>query len=87
VTREAVRSPDLLRELAATDGEVPRRLDPGAPGGEPAVHLDEPAFRWALNDDAMATEKLAEGIRNFARDTERLESLVADPAFQERAAS
>jgi transaldolase len=35
----------------------------------------------------MATEKLAEGIRNFARDTERLESLVADPAFQERAAS
>jgi transaldolase len=80
-------SPDLLRELAATDGEVPRRLDPGAPGGEPAVHLDEPAFRWALNDDAMATEKLAEGIRNFARDTERLESLVADPAFQERAAS
>lgn len=38
--------------------------------------LDGPRFRWRLNDDAMATEKLAEGIRQFARDTETLCQLI-----------
>ncbi len=55
---------------------MPRRLAPGA-AGEPRQGLDESAFRWALNEDAMATEKLAEGIRLFARDQEKLEALLA----------
>lgn len=42
----------------------------------PKVSIDEKAFRWALNDDAMATEKLAEGIRNFAKDARTLEKLI-----------
>jgi transaldolase len=68
-------APGLMDELAETEGEVPRKLDPktAAEQGEPRLLLDEPAFRWALNDDAMATEKLAEGIRNFAADSVRLE--------------
>jgi transaldolase len=40
------------------------------------VHFDEPAFRFALNDDAMATEKLAEGIRAFAADSVKLDALI-----------
>ena len=42
----------------------------------PEVHFDEASFRWALNADAMATEKLAEGIRAFAADAVKLEALV-----------
>ncbi len=42
----------------------------------PAVHHDEKAFRWALNEDAMATEKLAEGIRAFAVDAGKLDVLI-----------
>ena len=42
----------------------------------PAVHYDEAGFRYALNEDAMATEKLAEGIRAFAADAVKLEKLV-----------
>jgi transaldolase len=42
----------------------------------PAVHYDEKAFRWALNEDAMATEKLAEGIRAFAVDAGKLDALI-----------
>jgi transaldolase len=42
----------------------------------PAVHLDEAAFRWALNEDAMATEKLAEGIRAFAVDAAKLDRMI-----------
>ena len=80
-------SPDLMEALASADGDVPRRLEPSKARerGEDRVSLDEPAFRWELNEDPMATEKLAEGIRNFTRDTERLEALVADPAFRRRA--
>jgi transaldolase len=40
------------------------------------VHFDEASFRWALNEDAMATEKLAEGIRAFAADTRKLEAFI-----------
>ena len=68
--------------------------DPGAAaalaaagGGEPRIELDEAGYRWMLNEDAMATEKLAEGIRNFTRDTERLEALIADMSPAVRAAS
>jgi len=71
-------SPELLAALQASDATVPRRLDP-----ERAAHtelarlsLDERAFRWALNEDAMATEKLAEGIRAFAADATKLDRMI-----------
>ncbi len=73
-------SPGLLGELAASEGEVPRKLD-SARAQEmdiPKVSYDERAFRWELNEDAMATEKLAEGIRLFSADTRRLEQLTHD---------
>ena len=58
--------------------ELPRKLDPKAPGTPPAkIDLDEKRFRWMLNEDAMATEKLAEGIRAFAKDLGSLRELVA----------
>jgi transaldolase len=71
-------SPDLLKELQAAEGKLDRKLSPG--GGaevEPKVSLDEKAFRWMLNEDPMATEKLSQGIRNFAADIVSLEKLVA----------
>ncbi|MDR3375488.1 MAG: transaldolase [Ancalomicrobiaceae bacterium] len=70
-------SPALLDKLRAEDGDVPAALDPNDrdPSLKP-MNLDERQFRWALNDDAMATEKLAEGIRSFARDTEKLCTLI-----------
>lgn len=68
-------SPDLLQQLADAQGELPRVLQPG--GGEARQVLDESAFRWQMNEDAMGTEKLAEGIRLFARDQEKLEALLA----------
>ena len=68
-------SPDLLQQLDEQDGELKRVLQPGAVS-EARVHLEEADFRWALNEDAMATEKLAEGIRLFARDQEKLEALL-----------
>lgn len=72
-------SPDLLQKLAEDDGQLSRQLAPGVTG-EPRQSLDEGGFRWALNEDAMATEKLAEGIRLFARDQEKLEALLAAKA-------
>ncbi|MCP1624364.1 transaldolase [Pseudomonas nitroreducens] len=68
-------SPDLLQQLADSEGELPRALQPG--GGEARQVLDESAFRWQMNEDAMGIEKLAEGIRLFARDQEKLEALLA----------
>ena len=71
-------SPELLAALQASDAPVPRRLDPQrASQAELApVSLDERAFRWALNEDAMATEKLAEGIRAFAADAAKLDRMI-----------
>ncbi|MFQ6347158.1 transaldolase [Pseudomonas sp. R11F] len=69
-------SPDLLEKLAADTGKLERKLSPGH-SGEARIHMDEKAFRWASNEDAMATEKLAEGIRQFARDQEKLEALLS----------
>ncbi len=66
-------SPELLGKLAEDQGPLTRRLQPGN-AGEAKIDLDEAAFRWQLNEDAMATEKLAEGIRLFARDQEKLEA-------------
>lgn len=69
-------SPELLQQLAEDQGPLERQLAPGR-AGEARQALDEGQFRWALNEDAMATEKLAEGIRLFARDQEKLEALLA----------
>lgn len=72
-------SPGLLEEMRTTEGDVPLQLSTAcaeASDHEP-LRLDERAFRWMMNEDAMATEKLAEGIRAFAADTRKLEHLVA----------
>jgi transaldolase len=67
-------SPQLLQELEADTGLLQRKLDPTHPGVRiEKVSLNEAGFRFALNDDAMATEKLAEGIRKFAEDQGTLE--------------
>lgn len=68
-------SPELLGQLAQAEGALPRQLAPGR-ASEPRLSMDEKTFRWGLNEDAMATEKLAEGIRQFARDQEKLEALL-----------
>jgi len=72
-------SPDLLDKLGSDQGELPRILKPGNTGEAKQV-LNESQFRWAMNEDAMGTEKLAEGIRQFARDQEKLEKLMAEKA-------
>ncbi|MCQ4296665.1 transaldolase [Pseudomonas stutzeri] len=69
-------SPELLSELADASGTLQRKLQPGRES-ETRISLDEKSFRWDLNEDPMATEKLAEGIRQFARDQEKLEALLA----------
>nr|WP_223157769.1 transaldolase [Tolumonas osonensis] len=70
-------SPNLLQELGEASGELVRQLaDDGLRLPRPAP-LSEAAFRWQHNEDAMATEKLAEGIRNFAIDQVKLEQLLA----------
>ncbi len=71
-------APELLAQLAAAEGPVVQVLNAQAARqlDLPAVQYDEPGFRYALNEDAMATEKLAEGIRAFAVDTARLEQLI-----------
>ena len=68
-------SPELLEKLAADNGKLERKLAPGH-AGEARLSLNEAQFRWLSNEDAMATEKLAEGIRQFARDQEKLEALL-----------
>ena len=71
-------SPDLLAALAATDAPLIKALDAKAALtlDLPAVNFDEAQFRFALNEDAMATEKLAEGIRAFCADAIKLEKLM-----------
>ena len=71
-------SPELMEELRDAEGEVPRRLDVEKARGMEIniIPMHESAFRWMTNEDAMATEKLAEGIRNFARDAAKLEEFV-----------
>jgi transaldolase len=71
--------PDLLQKLEGTAGEVEAKLtvEAARAGSVDRMPLDEPAFRWQHNEDAMATEKLAEGIRAFDADARRLAALVA----------
>lgn len=68
-------SPDLLDQLERTEGVVERRLDPenAKASKDERLRLTEKAFRWMHNEDAMATEKLAEGIRKFNSDARHLE--------------
>jgi transaldolase len=71
-------SPALLGELAESHATLERRLSPqGAETSAPEPQ-DEAEFRWALNEDAMATEKLAEGIRKFMADQRSLETLLVE---------
>ena len=67
-------APKLMEMLQQQDGDVERKLDPeiARHAGADKTMLDEKAFRWQMNDDAMATEKFAEGIRGFTADTLKL---------------
>lgn len=73
-------SPELMGALQASDAPVARVLDPQRARAAPvhAVTYNEASFRWALNEDAMATEKLAEGIRAFAADAARLDRMIEE---------
>ena len=71
-------SPALLDQLSSTTSGLPQKLD--ATKSEsmdiPKIEMNENKFRWMLNEDAMATEKLAEGIRGFTKDIVKLEEIV-----------
>ncbi|SNS85181.1 transaldolase [Antarctobacter heliothermus] len=71
-------APKLLDALAADTSDLPRALSPDSANGVAPIKMDEAQFRWDMNADAMATEKLAEGIRNFDKDHNTLISLIAD---------
>jgi transaldolase len=72
-------SPELLGELQANSTPLTRKLSPtmAKDSDVKQIQLNEQGFRWMLNEDAMATEKTAEGIRNFTKDTLKLEQFVA----------
>lgn len=73
-------SPDLLDKLNALQGQVPRKLDPATASKSPLqkMHIEEKQHRLLLCEDEMATEKLFEGIRTFAKDTIKLETYIKD---------
>jgi len=73
-------SPKLLDELTKSTDALPRELTPELADQctDKKISLDEKQFRWMLNEDAMATEKLAEGIRKFAQDAVKLEIYLRD---------
>lgn len=72
-------SPDLLQKLADTTGDLERKLDPekAKQSDIERIDVDEKTFRWMLNEEAMATDKLADGIRKFAADIVHLEKIIA----------
>jgi transaldolase len=72
-------APSLLKELENTEGILERKLDAEKSKqlDISPIHMDEKTFRWMMNEDAMATEKLAEGIRNFTKDLIKLEKHIA----------
>ncbi|WGK68724.1 transaldolase [Candidatus Haliotispira prima] len=69
-------SPALLADLKAADGELPIKLSPGQKSDDAKVHLEEKDFLWLHNEDPMATEKLAEGIRLFNQDLLKLKKMI-----------
>ena len=72
-------APSLLKELESTEGILDKKLVPETSKNLDIkqIHMDEKTFRWMMNEDAMATEKLAEGIRNFTKDLIKLENKIA----------
>ncbi len=73
-------SPNLLEDLQKNTGTLVRKLDASTASSlntDAKLHLDEKTFRWMHNEDAMATEKLSEGIRQFGADTIKLEKVIA----------
>ena len=71
-------SPQLLQEIQEDKGDLSRKLDPSNARAEnPRFQPTQSQYQWAMNEDAMATEKLAEGIRTFAKDQRALEQLLA----------
>jgi transaldolase len=81
-------SPELLDQLEQAQGTVERRLDPATAKAskDERLRLSEKAFRWMLNEDAMATEKLAEGIRKFNSDALKLEEYALSQVAKKAAA-
>ncbi|MEW9797177.1 transaldolase [Alteromonas sp. CYL-A6] len=75
-------SPQLLEELAGNNDPLSVVLKDNGATQTPGDALTESAFRWEMNEDAMATEKLAEGIRNFAADQEKLEAMLKEKLGQ-----
>jgi transaldolase len=75
-------APDLLEKLSKAEGAIPRRLSPETAKAQsiPRIEMDENIFRWMHNEDAMATDKLAEGIRRFDADARKLEKLITSLA-------
>jgi transaldolase len=71
-------SPDLLQKLADTEGKVERKLSAEADTDIEKIAIDEKTFRFLLNEDAMATEKLAEGIRAFCADSVKLKKMIEE---------
>lgn len=69
-------SPDLLQKLADSEGAVERKLTTDAGADIEKIAMDEKTFRFMLNEDAMATEKLAEGIRAFCADSNKLKQMI-----------
>ena len=81
-------APELLAQLRAAQGAVPRRLSPEDAKRQDLarITLDEKAFRWMHNEDAMAVEKLSDGIRRFDADARKLEAFAATLVQRQRAA-
>jgi transaldolase len=73
-------SPSLLKELESTEGILEKKLDAKKSklSDIKPIEMNEKTFRWMMNEDPMATEKLAEGIRNFTKDLIKLEKLIAE---------
>ncbi len=72
-------SPELLGELQEQEGTLGRKLSVESARSQKIerIHLDEKTFRWMMNEDAMATEKLADGIRRFSADLTKLKEFIA----------
>jgi transaldolase len=71
-------APQLLEQLSKDEGPLTRKMSPDdSKAAAPATALDEKSFRWMMNEDPMATDKLAEGIRTFAKDLGSLRNLVS----------
>lgn len=70
-------APKLLDELANDETTLPRVLSPEVTSGTPPLNINEPTFRWQMNEDPMANQKLAEGIRQFHKDHQKLTEILS----------